>query len=535
MFIDDKSLCRIFKVLFKDLKNKADNGEYPIFPPEKIEILRRGKIRFESKNGADDLRESLRLLGVTIYHVATGESEHNKECYAIDGYTKPLESELWPALDLMLSGNACSIPQIEDMARTRIQIGKAIKNALLWPLKMLWLVLGAIIVRPVRFMFGYLKRHRQTINEAATLILFLASVAEIGFYLWFCWPFSSLGLFIFTAIHAIVVIVLTALALHEKINYAYGPLLLAGMCLYAASSFIYISEGSPFITTEMGPAYKINDDLIMVERKTGEFTARLPKLVNDKFLAWDKRYINHFKHKVTAGVPRRGVIETALELNQAFYHGVALPQTVFSLPVKIDYQITGSGACNVPGCPKGNYAAILNKYKTREPLEQEVRKQLQKLNKPMSRHVAQAFAEFMAGLRILNQIKPEAMQIPMVFSGLAGKLEPQIMSALENHFKSTLDKQILSLKQEQVENRLVPAFKQYLEKSLRDELWTLKIPHLYLWLNTEKWEEISVDGLLQWYGYKGPEVMAPEQVAVEIDNAHKGPPPDESVPPGGIR
>lgn len=57
--IDDAALMKVFRALLKDLKQKSEEKVYPIFPPEKIEILGSGKISYETKNGAADLRECL--------------------------------------------------------------------------------------------------------------------------------------------------------------------------------------------------------------------------------------------------------------------------------------------------------------------------------------------------------------------------------------------------------------------------------------------------------------------------------------------
>lgn len=114
--INDNDLKRVLNVLLKDLSRSAEKEQYPIFPPEQVEVLGSGRVLYKAKNGAPNLREGLRLLGVTLYHLATGESELNKTSYQIDGYlNRPLNSELWPVISLMLSGSAFSVPQVEEM------------------------------------------------------------------------------------------------------------------------------------------------------------------------------------------------------------------------------------------------------------------------------------------------------------------------------------------------------------------------------------------------------------------------------------
>lgn len=123
--VDNKDLKRMFKVLLKDFSRSAEKEQYPIFPPEQVNILGSGRILCEAKNGAPNLREGLRLLGVTMYHLATGESEYNKTSYQIDGYSnRPLDLEIWPVISLLLSGNAFSIPQVKEFIGVKRKIAE---------------------------------------------------------------------------------------------------------------------------------------------------------------------------------------------------------------------------------------------------------------------------------------------------------------------------------------------------------------------------------------------------------------------------
>ncbi|MEK7130393.1 MAG: hypothetical protein AAB793_01955, partial [Patescibacteria group bacterium] len=86
MRTDEKTLVIVFNALLGAFKKGLAKNVYHIFPPDKIEVHDEEKVQFEAKNGASNLREGLRLLGVTLYHIATGESELNKTSYQIDGY-----------------------------------------------------------------------------------------------------------------------------------------------------------------------------------------------------------------------------------------------------------------------------------------------------------------------------------------------------------------------------------------------------------------------------------------------------------------
>jgi len=118
----DKEFLVVFRALFSCLKARLGKGEHVIFPPGKVSIPKDGEIKTEKnffftpevKTGINN-KEVLRQLGVTLYHLQSGKSEHNRESYILDGYQRSLESALWPVISLLLSADIEDPAVIEDM------------------------------------------------------------------------------------------------------------------------------------------------------------------------------------------------------------------------------------------------------------------------------------------------------------------------------------------------------------------------------------------------------------------------------------
>jgi hypothetical protein len=124
----------VSRVLLAEIKLNAASDKSVVFPPFKF-VLPEGKIEVKSKNqflaiktgeqvanftyvteGADiDPIEAMRLLGVTLYHLAVGKSEHTHEAFLLDGYRNPINSSLWPTIQAMLKGEVKTVGEVEAM------------------------------------------------------------------------------------------------------------------------------------------------------------------------------------------------------------------------------------------------------------------------------------------------------------------------------------------------------------------------------------------------------------------------------------
>jgi len=134
LIANDEELLVVFKVLLSELKERIKGGKFIIFlpwkfvlPEEKIEIKDKKKyfvkktgkkiinFSFEAEEADVEATEAMRLLGVTLYHLVTGKSEHTHESYLLDGYKRPLDLGLWPTIAFLLKGEAKEPEEVEKM------------------------------------------------------------------------------------------------------------------------------------------------------------------------------------------------------------------------------------------------------------------------------------------------------------------------------------------------------------------------------------------------------------------------------------
>ena len=113
--LDDKELCNVIRQGLEYIKKSGlKNGTYPLISPDDIEIITGNNVRIRQQRAAEEsLSQCLQAFGITLYHLASGRSEHASESYKMDGYATEIQSKYWQIIRLMISGNARSIPQIE--------------------------------------------------------------------------------------------------------------------------------------------------------------------------------------------------------------------------------------------------------------------------------------------------------------------------------------------------------------------------------------------------------------------------------------
>ncbi len=315
--IDDKSLIAILQVLFKELKKGALQNRYYTFRPEDIEVLEKRKINFETIENAKDLRESLQELGKTAYKLVTGESYQAGQNSSQQQTEK---ASLWYFIMILLSGNVYSIPKVETLLND-------IQKETLWQytawhslcetsalvFKKILSAIKAIIVffffLPVRFV-RLIDDKLDSINKILGTIFFLGCIAEIIWYWKFNWSFSSgPATFLFTVVFVIIIPMLYNFTFDWSDNVMRGtlavmrrlflPLISLWMLLFASLSFWAPIPGSP----EKNGNTVVMDNAVIVERKTGNFVARLPLTEDDTAFIWESVFINHFKYKIVSGLP----------------------------------------------------------------------------------------------------------------------------------------------------------------------------------------------------------------------------------------
>lgn len=367
--ISDQTLCRIFRILFSIFKKSALNGEYPIFPPEKVEIISRTAVRYEVRGTAKTLREGLKYLGATLYHLATGESEFNNESIRLDGYNTPLDSRYWPAIEHLLSAQAFSLPQVEMMFSRKYQLFNRAKTAMLTLLSGLGRASIAII--------GYLIRKSLSLagrfwdwweNDCLTLIVMVFIGLAIIFSIVQGKYFTAFGpiilFLIFILLGFVLLLLLAAISellgrglSKEKKDRILTILITINLPVFL-SVYAFFVFCFPLKTMSAEGAYSTKQNAVMTERSTGEFIGRLPLNKSDDFLvlpeaklwnilktAW---FFNPIKHQVVPGLPLKG--EIALESKEA------------GSTMKIKF------SCQDPQ----RFVAAWEKFRTEEGLKQEL-------------------------------------------------------------------------------------------------------------------------------------------------------------------
>ncbi|HDQ15891.1 MAG TPA: hypothetical protein ENN45_02415 [Bacteroidetes bacterium] len=123
----DSELLVILQVLLDKITDSLKNKKCLVITPNNLKLPEENEIKkekdFSFKAELRDVpaNECFRLLGVLLYHLATGQSEYNRESYTFDGYRRPLNSSLWPVIAFMLSGEVKKPEQIEGLLTSDIK------------------------------------------------------------------------------------------------------------------------------------------------------------------------------------------------------------------------------------------------------------------------------------------------------------------------------------------------------------------------------------------------------------------------------
>lgn len=387
--VDEATLQKIFRCLWKEFKVSADHKKFVIFPVDKIEVLVGGAVSFERREGANNLREGLRQLGVTMYHLATGHSERNKASLAIDGYPE-IATELWPVIALMLSGQAFSIPQIDEMASYKTQM----RNRLARNKDSLKKIFGALFVKTGRVSnrlvgagsrcLDFLKRCYPMIKNVGATVMACVCLLEVIAVTAFNVAFSSLvGSAVFALIFVLSLIVIYGATFGDistnderqrrrMMHVWFFPMLFFSMAAYAGTTFIFFSSGVG--NMENG---------VILERGTNKFVGRLANNSNDNYLLWNKNFINHFRYKVTYGIPVNDVMERKYD--------IASGNVKLNRVFQVRYAVID-----------GRYSELLEKYGTKESLEKEIEKHF---NDKVVPAVRKDFDDYMAEMSALSSKK----------------------------------------------------------------------------------------------------------------------------------
>lgn len=123
----DSELLVILQVLLDKVTNSLKEKKCLVITPNNLKLPEDSEIRkkkdfsFKAEYPKISDSECLRLLGVLLYHLVSGQSEYNRESYIFDGYRRPLNSSLWPVIAFMLSGEVEKPEQIKELLTSDIK------------------------------------------------------------------------------------------------------------------------------------------------------------------------------------------------------------------------------------------------------------------------------------------------------------------------------------------------------------------------------------------------------------------------------
>jgi len=122
--MDDEELLVVTKTLLNEVEVGLKDKKCIVFMPGDIdlseEVLIRKKNDFKYKNRVCDVStlECFRLLGVILYHLTQGKSEHDHEAYIIDGIDAYLnlsfDLSLWPVVAKLLQERLETVDQVKN-------------------------------------------------------------------------------------------------------------------------------------------------------------------------------------------------------------------------------------------------------------------------------------------------------------------------------------------------------------------------------------------------------------------------------------
>ncbi len=349
----DASLRRVMIAIFKILSKEVCQGKYPCFPPDKIEIIGRGRIKLPASYSAPDLRTALRLFGATLYYLRSGESEINNESIKLDGYPA-IDSVYWPLMQYLLSGNAYDLTQVRTLMGGTGTIGPWLKKQS--AKGRIWLAAkgAAAFSGPASFAkrkFGGI--YRMIKWFISKTLVWIAVIAAYSCFIYF------FNFFMASAI--LISVLLLLLAIFNLIIFDTSLMhwqkrrirdISCGILLMLMVFFAFLS---PVITVVKNP--------ILIDRRSGEFAARLDPDNPDYPQTWKNSFINLFAYRIQAGIPIKGSVKDDFG----------------TLHLVISYDVKGDG-----------YVEAWKKWHNREALEADIKHQLEEIKIKQKNELAES-------------------------------------------------------------------------------------------------------------------------------------------------
>ncbi|MFA6594012.1 MAG: hypothetical protein WCT16_02015 [Candidatus Buchananbacteria bacterium] len=327
----EEDLFLIAQALTKMLREAADNGAILCFDPDTIFIDSGRQVVYDTlpTTRIKNIREALHSLGVTLYHVATGKSEINDPTLrAEDARYEPFKSDLWPLVELLLSGQAVSFKQIEELLIRPSRIKKLARktkplvNWLCLIIGGLWGLLPLLAAQGQKAINGsvgfinkclirqhlarQIKRLKQHWLKICYFIVGVLVVLSCQWYIGLNISYYQIaGSVFFMFVFALFISILLgvfggAMTADMSSNYDWG--LNIGLLTFETVFFVTITVMSflnplSYCTRDN----KTPDNLICVNRQTGQYCGSLATDVSEG-KQFTNTFINPFKYKPAFGL-----------------------------------------------------------------------------------------------------------------------------------------------------------------------------------------------------------------------------------------
>ncbi|MBI5077597.1 DUF2975 domain-containing protein [Candidatus Falkowbacteria bacterium] len=442
---EEAEILRLIRVLFCQFEKAEKTKKFPLFSPLKTWVSASGKVQFEIAGATEDAALSLKSIGVTIYHLLAGESEVTKESYRVDGYhRRPIRSKYWTLIEYMLSGRATNASIVRkqlswgreaaDWWKNLRQSSRQFYFKTLSPSRQRQIKDDDLAVSSVGALRPFSTTHQRWspdvnsdnvrrhliktggyISDFIKWAIFLSSIFLLIFsgflFIYFIETFVSTGLNISLSLFIFCLIVVGVLIpVRDELNFKKALACLLGVIIIsvalwqlAEKSFFWL----PIQKDKNGEAIS----LIIVDRATERFVARLTKNSDDSLARFTEDKIDLVKYRVECGLPLKGRTSTMCRL--------AISGKELILPLDIEYRLDVFNY--------DEYAQALRAWETQKHLEEEIAKYFDGLTRNVNRYWQSLQTENSATADDVEQ----AMQQMKVLAFLRQEIQRQGLSCGE--------------------------------------------------------------------------------------------------------
>ena len=389
----DRKILTLLRVMFKLVKKAEKNNKFPIFSPLGVLITSKRKVQLKINGTTNKVSESLRTLGLTVYHLIKGESEINRESYKFDGYeSRPLDSLHWTILQYLLSGKANDLFYLKKYLSRFDQWKKFVVRSF-YSIKDKIKRQKSINDRGSNRKF--VNKSRSAINEKKIIKRLSFEWHWNIFFVWF-----TFSIYLLTQVALVIVAVLffdfVEPFYHQNLILVIIPLFICfffwilvlvlfpvfrpSASKWSRNCWIQVVLGliivgilfyragiCAFATNVNGMESNSYQSFLVMDRFTGEVAGRISQDPNDKFFlmksAKKDSFINPLEYQIKTGLGLSGKFDYDFDLL-----GVQKDKNVFSFKIKINYKLKFKN--------EFDYLEFIKQWPINQRLENDLRKYL---------------------------------------------------------------------------------------------------------------------------------------------------------------